>query len=99
MQSNTFCIFTDTGCDISPAQLAEWGVQCAALTFRFNDSEKEYVAGDMTTKEFYQKICNVLLTSILLVIVHLCNLFVPCKLYITIKPYTEPTFGHFVSAS
>ena len=55
MQNNTFCIFTDSGCDISPTLLAEWGVQCAPLTFRFNDSEKEYTSGEMSISEFYQK--------------------------------------------
>ena len=42
MQDQAFRIFTDSGCDISPATLAEWGAQLEALTFRFNDSEKEY---------------------------------------------------------
>ncbi|MBQ9802812.1 MAG: DegV family protein [Clostridia bacterium] len=55
MQTNTFQIFTDSGCDISPALLAEWGVACEALTFRFNDSEREYSNGDIPIKEFYQK--------------------------------------------
>ena len=55
MQNNTFCVFTDSGCDISPALLAEWGVQCASLTFRFNDSEKEYTSGEMSNSEFYAK--------------------------------------------
>ncbi len=55
MQNNTFKIYTDSGCDISPALLEEWGVACESLTFRFNGSEKEYANGDMPTKEFYQK--------------------------------------------
>lgn len=55
MQSNTFKIYTDSGCDISPALLEDWGVACESLTFRFNDSEQEYANGDMPTKEFYQK--------------------------------------------
>ncbi len=55
MQNNTFKIITDSGCDISPALLAEWGVHYESLTFRFNGSEKEYGNGDMHTKEFYQK--------------------------------------------
>lgn len=55
MQSNTFKIYTDSGCDISPALLEDWGVACESLTFRFNDSEQEYANGDMPTKKFYQK--------------------------------------------
>lgn len=55
MQNSSFRIFTDSGCDISPALLAEWGVTGEALTFRFNDSEKEYTNTDMSTKDFYQK--------------------------------------------
>ena len=55
MQSNTFKIYTDSGCDISPALLEDWGVACESLTFRFNDSEQEYANGDIPTKEFYQK--------------------------------------------
>ena len=55
MQSNTFKIYTDSGCDIPPALLEDWGVACESLTFRFNDSEQEYANGDMPTKEFYQK--------------------------------------------
>ena len=55
MQNNTFKIITDSGCDISPERLLEWGVHCESLTFRFNGSEQEYGNGDMATKEFYQK--------------------------------------------
>lgn len=55
MQNTTFKVFTDSGCDISPSILAEWGVACESLTFRFDDSEKEYQNGEMPTGEFYQK--------------------------------------------
>lgn len=55
MPTSSFMLFTDSGCDISPALLEKWGVVCESLTFRFNDSEKEYANGDMPTKEFYQK--------------------------------------------
>ena len=58
MQNQTFRIFTDSGCDISPSTLAEWGVQIEALTFRFNDSEKEYTNEDMASEEFYKKMRN-----------------------------------------
>ena len=52
---NNFVIITDSGCDLSPATLAEWGVPCEALTFRFDDSEKEYSNGEMSAADFYAK--------------------------------------------
>ena len=55
MQASKFQIITDTGCDISPALLAEWDVWCEELTFRFNNSEQEYKNADISNKEFYQK--------------------------------------------
>ena len=58
MQNQTFRIFTDSGCDISPATLAEWGVHLEALTFRFDDSEKEYTNAEMAPNAFYEKMRN-----------------------------------------
>ena len=58
MEQRSFEIFTDSGCDISPALLAEWGVTHAALTFRFNGDEREYTNTEMPTKDFYQKMRN-----------------------------------------
>ncbi|MBR2464482.1 MAG: DegV family protein [Clostridia bacterium] len=55
MQNYPFQIITDSGCDISPSLLAEWDVACESLTFRFNDSDREYGNSDMPTKEFYQR--------------------------------------------
>ncbi len=55
MQNGSFRIVTDSGCDIAPARLSEWGVSLEALTFRFDDSEKEYTNTDMSPKEFYEK--------------------------------------------
>ena len=37
-----YVIFTDSSCDLAPEVLAEWGVESLSVTFRFNDSEKEY---------------------------------------------------------
>ena len=48
-------IFSDSGCDIKPALLAEWGVKFKELTFRFDDSEQEYSNNDMAATAFYQK--------------------------------------------
>ena len=50
-----YVIYTDSGCDISPAKLAEWGVPYKSLTFRFNGEEKEYENGEMDIKAFYNK--------------------------------------------
>ena len=50
---NPYVIFTDSGSDIQPQILAEWGVQAQSLSFRFDGSEKEYGNGDMPEKEFY----------------------------------------------
>lgn len=50
---NPYIIFTDSGCDIAPEMLDQWGVKYAALTFRFNDSDQEYGNYDMPSKEFY----------------------------------------------
>lgn len=51
---NSFVIFTDSGCDIAPELLAEWGVPYKSLNFRFDGSEKEYSNEDMPVSEFYQ---------------------------------------------
>lgn len=50
-----FVIYTDSGCDIAAEVLEKWGVHCQYLTFRFNDSEKEYAGNEMPSKEFYDK--------------------------------------------
>lgn len=52
---SNFVIHTDSGCDISPEMLAQWGVPFASLTFRFNGEDKEYANGDMSADVFYQK--------------------------------------------
>ena len=50
-----FIIYTDSGCDLSPAFLAKEGVSYDSLTFRFDGEEKEYKNGEMETKAFYDK--------------------------------------------
>ncbi len=52
---NNYTIFTDSGCDISPEILAEWGVKYCSLTFHFDGEDKEYSNNDMTVDEFYEK--------------------------------------------
>ncbi len=52
---NNYIIFADSACDIKETILDKWGVKTASLTFRFNDSEKEYENNEMLIKEFYDK--------------------------------------------
>ena len=51
----SFVIHTDSGCDISQALLAEWGVAVTGLLFRFDDDDKEYSAFDMAPSKFYER--------------------------------------------
>lgn len=50
-----YIVFTDSGCDLSPQLLKEWGVCYKQLNFRFDGSEKEYSNDDMSAGEFYKK--------------------------------------------
>lgn len=50
-----FVIYTDSGCDIAPEILADWGVEWSSLSFRFEDEEREYISGDMSVKDFYDR--------------------------------------------
>ena len=50
---NPYVIFTDSGCDIVPSLLNEWGVRCVSLAFRFNHIDKDFLNDDMPIKEFY----------------------------------------------
>ena len=51
---NNYVIFTDSACDIVPSLLAEWGVRCVSLAFRFNHIDQDYLNDDMPIKEFYK---------------------------------------------
>lgn len=50
-----YVIFTDSSCDLSDKVIADWGIYSASLTFRFNDSDKEYRNDEMSVSEFYAK--------------------------------------------
>ncbi len=50
-----YVIFSDSACDLTPAMLADMSVPYKSLTFRFNDSEKEYSNEEMPIEEFYNK--------------------------------------------
>ena len=51
---NNYVIFTDSACDIVPSLLAEWGVRCVSLAFRFDHIDHDYLNEDMPIEEFYQ---------------------------------------------
>ena len=50
---NDYIIITDSGCDIKPAVLKEWGVPYLNLTFRFEGEDREYSNDEMEITEFY----------------------------------------------
>ena len=52
---NEYVIYTDSSCDLSGEKLESRGVCYSSLTFRFNDSEKEYSNSEMAIGDFYQK--------------------------------------------
>ncbi len=52
---SNYVIYTDSGCDISPDILTQWGVKRCELRFLFDGEEKNYTNLEMNEKEFYQK--------------------------------------------
>lgn len=50
-----YVIFTDSGCDINPELLAQWGVPFANMTFTFDCEDREYINTDISIKEFYDR--------------------------------------------
>ena len=52
---SSYVIFADTGADISPKLLKEWGVKLCPLTFMFDGEGKSYAGEDMPVGEFYSK--------------------------------------------
>lgn len=55
---NDYVVYTDSGCDISPELLAQWGVSWSSLTFRFEEEEIEYTSTDMNVNDFYNRMRN-----------------------------------------
>ena len=53
-----YIIFADSSCDLSEEMLKSRNVACASLTFRFDDSDKEYSNNKMPIKDFYDKMRN-----------------------------------------
>lgn len=52
---NNYVIFADSSCDLSNEMMAERGIRYVSLSFRFDDSDKEYTNDGMNIKEFYDK--------------------------------------------
>ena len=48
-----YFIFTDSGCDIQPAKLSQWGVSLIHLKFRFDDMAKDMTNEEMPIGDFY----------------------------------------------
>ena len=52
---HNYVIHTDSGCDIRPELLWQWGVSCTDLTLTFEGENKEYACPDISVTEFYDK--------------------------------------------
>ncbi len=49
-------IYTDSACDIPAETLAEWGVECRALTYTFDGEYKQYSNYGLPYPEFYDRV-------------------------------------------
>ncbi len=52
---SNYVIFTDSGCDLAPELLDQWGVLWTSLTFYFTDDEIEHTSTDMSAADFYER--------------------------------------------
>lgn len=52
---SNYIIYTDSGCDLTPELLAQWGVKHCELRFLFDGDEKSYTNREVGAPEFYQK--------------------------------------------
>ncbi|HAG69399.1 MAG TPA: fatty acid-binding protein DegV [Lachnospiraceae bacterium] len=50
-----YTVYTDSSCDMGSDILKEWGVRYETLTFKFEDSDKEYTNDTMSCDEFYDR--------------------------------------------
>ncbi|MCQ2511893.1 MAG: DegV family protein [Lachnospiraceae bacterium] len=55
---NDYVIMTDSGCDISPQTLKDWGIKCVDLTFRNVNSNQTFSNGDVAISDFYAEMRN-----------------------------------------
>ncbi len=51
----TYAIYTDSSCDISPQLLQRWGVGCTQLSLSFEGEGKAYACSEIPVGEFYEK--------------------------------------------
>ena len=52
---NEFVLFTDSACDIAPAILKDWNVECISLSLLFDGEDKEISNYDITANDFYKR--------------------------------------------
>lgn len=52
---NEFVLFTDSACDIAPAILKDWNVECISLSLLFDGEDKEISNNDITADDFYKR--------------------------------------------
>lgn len=55
---NNYVIMTDSGCDLSTADLSEWGIRCIDLTFKKDDDPSVYTVGSIPVSAFYEEMKN-----------------------------------------
>jgi len=53
--NNNYVIITDTGCDIAPEILKQWGVCAADLKFRIDGEDKDYTNAEISSADFYAR--------------------------------------------
>ena len=53
---SNYTIFTDSGSDISPSLLKEWGVSYIPMTFRFEGEDRDYRNDEVSAKAFYARL-------------------------------------------
>ena len=51
---NNYVIYTDSACDIYPEVLAQWGVGCVSLAFRFDHIDQDFKIEDLPTGVLYK---------------------------------------------
>ncbi len=55
---DSYVIFTDSACDLSPETLRDWGVRYESLTYTFNTSPRSYENYELPFPEFYGRMRN-----------------------------------------
>lgn len=53
---SNYMLFTDSGSDIAPVLLKEWGVSYIPMTFRFEGEDRDYRNDELSTKDFYARL-------------------------------------------